>query len=416
MTRAFGVVAKLLLLAAMMGTAGAPARAADPVKIGFSMALTGAVAVNGKQLLMALEFWRDDVNAKGGLLGRPVQLVYYDDQSNPNTVPGIYTKLMNVDKVDLLLGPYATNMVAPAMPAIMEAKKTTISMLAIGINKHFNYARYFSMVPVGQLGAGAFSDGFFKLAAMQNPKPQTVAIVAADAEFARTAADGARENAKATGFNVIYDKSYPPSTTDFAPLMRAVQAANADIVYVAAYPPDNVGIVRASTEIGLNPKMFGGAMIGLLVTPIKVQLGPVANGLIVGESFVPTYNFPGLADLLKRYQAKAPGERIDPLGYGFVPFGYAAGQVLAQAVEGTKSLDHDKLADYMHSQTFDTVVGKVKFANDGEWAQARFAFTQFQNVKPNDLDQFRDGSKQPVLWPAEYKTGNIVYPYADARK
>ena len=92
------------------------AYAADPIKVGFSLALTGAVAPNGKQMLMALEIWRDDVNAKGGLLGRPVELVYYDDQSNPNTVPGIYTKLLSVDKVDLLLGPYATNMVAPAMP------------------------------------------------------------------------------------------------------------------------------------------------------------------------------------------------------------------------------------------------------------------------------------------------------------
>ena len=98
-----------LVLAGML--AAPPARAADPIKVGFSMALTGAVAPNGKQNLLALEIWRDDVNAKGGLLGRPVELVYYDDQSNPNNVPGIYTKLISVDKVDLLIGPYATNMI-----------------------------------------------------------------------------------------------------------------------------------------------------------------------------------------------------------------------------------------------------------------------------------------------------------------
>ena len=103
---------------------------------------------------MALELWRDDVNAKGGLLGRPVEIVYYDDQSNPNNVPALYTKLIAVDKVDLLLGPYATNMVAPAMPVIMQNNKTTISLLAIGINRHFNYPRYFSMVPVGPKGRG----------------------------------------------------------------------------------------------------------------------------------------------------------------------------------------------------------------------------------------------------------------------
>jgi branched-chain amino acid transport system substrate-binding protein len=396
----------------------APALAADPMKVGVSLALTGGVAANGKQILMALEFWRDDINAKGGLLGRPVELVYYDDQSNPSNVPALYTKLITVDKVDLLLGPYATNMVAPAMPVIMQNNKTIISFLAIGINRHFNYPRYFSMVPVGPKGPGAFSDGFFELAAAHSPRPQTVAIVSADAEFAKTAADAARDNAKAAGFTVVYDRSYPPPTTDFLPVVRAVQAANPDIVYVAAYPPDTVGIVRAANEINLVPKMFGGAMIGMLVTPIKVQLGPLANGLVIGESFVraPPFEFPGVADLFKRYQAKASGQGVDPLGHGFVPFGYAAGQVLAKAVEETKSTDDDKLAAYIHSNTFKTVVGDVAFGKDGEWAKSRQLFTQFQNVAPNDLEQFRAGSKQVILWPAEYKTGNMIYPYGEARK
>ena len=160
-----------------------PARAADPIKVGFSMALTGSVAQNGKQLIIALELWRDDVNANGGLLGRPVELVYYDDQSNPTNVPGIYTKLITVDKVDLLLGPYATNMAAAAMPVIMQHNMATISILAIDVNRHFHYSRYFDMIPVGPEGTKAFSKGFFVLAAAQKPKPQTVAIVAADAEF-----------------------------------------------------------------------------------------------------------------------------------------------------------------------------------------------------------------------------------------
>ena len=127
--------AALAVLSAGLLWAAAPARAADPIKIGFSMALTGAVAPNGKQNELALQIWRDDVNAKGGLLGRPVELVYYDDQSNPNNVPGIYTKLITVDKVDLLLGPYATNFVAPAMPTIMQHNKMTFSLTAIGINQ-----------------------------------------------------------------------------------------------------------------------------------------------------------------------------------------------------------------------------------------------------------------------------------------
>jgi branched-chain amino acid transport system substrate-binding protein len=396
----------------------APARAADPIKVGFSMALTGAVAQNGKQLIIALELWRDDVNAHGGLLGRPIELVYYDDQSNPANVPGIYTKLITVDKVDLLLGPYATNMAAPAVPVIMEHNMTTISMLAIGVNRHFNYSRYFDMVPVGPDGMKAFSQGFFELAAAQQPKPQTVAILAADAEFSKTSADGAKENAAANGFKIVYDQSYPPSTTDCAPIVRAVQAANPDVVFVAAYPPDTVCIVRAAQEVGLKPKMFGGTMIGLLITPIKMQLGPLLDGLVIMQSFVPapTFNFPGVADVLKRYREKAAGEKIDPFGYGFVPFGYAAGQVLAQAVEGTKSLDHAKLAGYIHGNTFRTVVGDIAYDKAGEWAKPRTLFTQFQNVAAGDLDQFGNGKVEPILWPAAFKTGNIIYPYADAKK
>ncbi len=396
----------------------APSRAADPIKVGFSMALTGAVAPNGKQNLLALEIWRDDVNAKGGLLGRPVELVYYDDQSNPNNVPGIYTKLLTVDKVDLLLGPYATNMIAPAMPIIMQANKMTISMLGVNVNRQFNYPRYFSMVPGGDEGTLAFSRGWFELAAAQTPKPKTVALVAADAEFGKTACDGARESAKKNGFNIVYDKSYPPGNADMGPVIRAIQATNADLVFACAYPPDTVGIVRAASEIGLTPKMFGGAMIGLLATPIKMQLGPLVNGLVIMESFIPapTLDFPGLKAMLAKYQAKAPSLRIDPLGYGFTPFAYAAGQVLAQAVEGTKSLDHVKLADYIHSHSFKTVAGDISYGKDGEWSKSRQFFTQFQGVSGNDLNQFRDTTHQVIVWPAEYKTGNLVYPYQDAKK
>jgi len=413
---AWRAMAAALVLTGLSLTA--VAQSANPIKVGFSMALTGAVAPNGKQLLTALEIWRDDVNAKGGLLGRPVELVYYDDQSNPSNVPGIYAKLIGVDKVDLLVGPYATNMVAPAMPVIMQNNKMTVSMMAIGINRHFNYPKYFSMVPIGPEGVRAFSRGFFELAAAQNPKPQTVAFLAADAEFARTAADGAKENAKSVGLNIIYDRSYPPPTTDFLSIVRAVQAANADVVFVAAYPPDTVGIVRAASEIGLMPKMFGGTMIGLLATPIKMQLGPLTNGIVIMESFVPapSFNFPGLEDVLAKYRARAPGLGIDLLGHGFVPFGYAAGQVLAKAVTETKSLDHEKLADYVRANTFPTVVGDIAYGKDGEWATPRTVFTQFQNVIGNDVDQFRDTSKQVILWPAVYKTGNFVYPYAEAKK
>jgi branched-chain amino acid transport system substrate-binding protein len=407
------------IAAAALGLCGlAGAQAADPIKVGMSLALTGAGAPAGKMLQAAVELWRDDINAKGGLLGRPVEIIVYDDQSNPAQVPGLYTKLIAVDKADLILGPYGTNFVAPAMPTLIQNNKMTISFTAIGINDQYHYDKNFSLVPVGTDGVNAFSKGFFEVAAKQNPKPVTVAILAADAEFAQGAAQGAREELKMHGFKLVFDKSYPPNTTDFAPVMRAVQAANADIVFIGAYPPDNVGIVRAANEIGLNPKMFGGAMIGMLITPIKVQLGPVTNGLVIAESFVssPKLNYPGLDDVMKRYQAKAPELKTDALGYAFVPFGYAGGQILAQAITETKSLKDDVITQYIHGHSFNTVVGELSFGKDGEWSKPRQLLTQFQNVAPNNLDQFKSGEKQPILYPPDLANGTMIYPYADARK
>ena len=406
------------LIAGLLSLSGASAQGGNPIRIGVGLALTGAGAAPSKVIQTSLELWRDDVNAKGGILGRPVQLVILDDQSTPANVPNIYTKLITVDKVDLLLGPYGTNFVAPALPTIIQNKKLTISFTAIGINDKFNYEKYFSMVSVGPQGVNAFSIGFFDLATKQSPKPQTVAILAADAEFAQSAAQGAREEIKKHGFRLVYDQSYPPSTTDFAPVMRAIQAANPDIVYIGAYPPDNVGIIRAANEIGLSPKMFGGAMIGMLVTPIKVQLGPIANGLLVERELCGGRRAedPGSSEFLKRYSEKATAAGIDPLGFAWGPFAYAAGQTLAQAVTETKSLDHDKLAAYMKKASFKTVAGDFSFAANGEWSKTRQVWTQVQNAQPSNLDQFRDGKAQPIVWPPEDATGKLIYPYGEARK
>ena len=396
---------------------GALAQSGGSIRIGMSLALTGAGASPSKVINTALEIWRDDMNAKGGLLGRPVELVIYDDQSSPANVPNIYTKLITVDKVDLLLGPYGTNFVAPAMPTVINNQKMTITFTAIGINDKYNYPKYFSMVSTGPEGINSFSIGFFDMAAAQQPKPQTVAIIAADAEFAQSAADGARKQVKKHGFDLVYDQSYPPSTTDFAPVIRAVQATNPDIVYIGAYPPDNVGIIRAANEIGLRPKIMGGAMIGMLVTPIKVQLGPIANGLITGENFAAASagQIAGAADFLKRYGERAVVAKIDPLGFAWGPFAYSAGQVLEQAVTAIKSLDQDRLAEYMHKASFKTVSGDFSFGKDGEWSTSRMFWTQVQNAQPNNLEQFRDGSAQPIVWPPEAKTGTLIYPYEKAR-
>src|SRR2546423_2467205 len=305
-----------LAACAMVFAGAAWAQSGEPIMIGFSMALTGGLAPNGKSALLAQKIWEEDINAKGGLLGRPVKLIYYDDKSSPAEVPAISTKLLDVDKVDLVIGPYATAQIAPAMPIVMQKKRTFIALLGLAVNSEFNYPNYFVMIPSGPDAKPAFTKGFFDIALAQDPKPQTVAIVAADQEFSRNAADGARENAQKAKLKIVYDKTYPPSTTDFAPIVRAIQATNPDLLNINSYPPDSVGMVRSINEIGFKPKMIGGAMVGLQATAIKTQLGPLLNGFTNYDYWlpVPKMQFVGVDDLMKKYQARAAVEGVDAFG------------------------------------------------------------------------------------------------------
>jgi branched-chain amino acid transport system substrate-binding protein len=389
----------------------------EPIKIGFSIAMTGGLAPNGKSALLAHKIWEEDVNAKGGILGRPVKLVYYDDQSNPSTVPGIYTKLLDVDKVNLVIGAYATAMVAPAMPVVMAKNKVFIGLLGLAVNSEFKYPNYFAMIPSGPDTKASFTEGFFSTALAQDPKPASVALVAADQEFSRNACDGARENAARLKLKVTYDKTYPPSTADFSPIVRAIAATNPDLVVVCSYPPDSVGIVKAVNEIGFKPKQIGGAMVGLQATALKAQLGPMLNGFVNYDMWlpVPKLQFSGIDELLAKYQARAKAEGVDLLGYYMPPWAYAQLQVMEQAIEGTKSLDDRKLSAYMHANTFHTVLGDVKFNKDGEWVRPRMLQVQFHDVKGNDIEQFRTMGTQTVLTPTEYKSGDVIYPYEKAK-
>jgi branched-chain amino acid transport system substrate-binding protein len=407
----------LAILTALMLAGPTGAQSGAPIKIGYSMSLTGGLAPNGRSALLGQRIWEEETNAKGGILSRPVKLIYYDDKSSPSEIPAIYTKLLDIDRVDLIIGAYGTALTAPAMPMVIQRKKTFIGLLGLAVNSQFNYPNYFVMGPYGPDAKPAFTRGFFDVALVQNPKPQTVAIVAADQEFSRNAADGARENMKQSGLRFVYDRAYPPATVDFAPIVRAIAAANPDLVVVCSYPPDSVGMVRAVNELGFKPKAIGGAMVGLQSPAIKAQLGPLLNGFINYEFWlpVPKMQFPGVIDLISRYQARAAGEGVDPLGYYMPPWAYAQLQVLQQAAEATKTLDDATLGDYIRAHSFTTVVGEVKFGAQGEWAQSRVLQVQYQNIKGHDLAQFKDMSTQVVVAPAEYASGEPVYPYERAK-
>jgi len=416
-TCAWLVGAAIALVAGAMFVVTGHAQNKEPIKIGFGMSLTGPLSANGKSSLLAMKIWEDDTNAKGGLLGRPVKLIYFDDQSKPDTVPGIYTKLLDIDKVDLIISGYASGQIGPAIPIAIQKKKLFISLFGTGINEQFKYDRYFSMIPNGPTPKPAFTRGFFKVAEVQKPKPQTIAIAMADAEFGRNACEGAHENALASGFKIVYEKTYPPSTTDFSPIVRAIQALNPDLLVICSYPLDSVGMVKAMHEVGFKPKMWGGAMVGLQATVFKTQLGPLLNGLVNFETWLPVKSmaFPGSLELLKKYQERAGAEGVDPLGYYMPVWAYSYLQVLGQAITETKSIDDGKLADYIRGATFKTVVGDVKFGKEGEWAEERTMAAQFQNIKGNSIDDFRDLKTEVIVYPPQYKSGEVIYPYEKAK-
>ncbi|SKA27827.1 branched-chain amino acid transport system substrate-binding protein [Enhydrobacter aerosaccus] len=414
------LIGRRTALAGIVGTAAIGTRtawAADPIKIGFSIPQTGGLAAIGLQALLTLQIWSEDVNARGGILGRPVQLVTYDDQSNPANVPRIYTKLLEVDKVDLIVT-NGTNLTVPAMPIAMQRGMVVFCMLSLAVNDKFKYPRFFQTMPYGPHGKASISEGFFDVAMGMSPKPATVALVGADAEFSKNAVDGARDQARKRGLKIVYDRTYPPSTVDFGPVIRGIASANPDIVYIGSYPVDTSGMVRAARELGFRPKLFGGGMVGTQAATLKGDLGEMLNDVVSYELYCPAVadKFPDVEPLLKKYQPRAKEKGIDPQGYYVPPFAYATMEVLQQAVTAAGGLDQDKIAKAAHATTFKTIVGDIKFGADGEWDHPRMLWVQFRGLKGQGMDQFVNPSAEVVLDPPEYRTGELRYPMGVAKQ
>jgi branched-chain amino acid transport system substrate-binding protein len=390
---------------------------ADPITIGCSMPQTGGLASNGKAALLTMQIWAEEVNARGGILGRPVQLVYYDDQSNPANVPRIYTKLLDVDHVDLIVT-NGTNLTVPAMPVAMERGKVVMCMFSLAINERFHYDRFFQTMPYGPDGKAAISAGFFELAMEMTPKPVTVALVGADAEFSKNAVAGARAQARQRGLRVVYDRTYPPPTVDFGPIIRGIATANPDIVYIGSYPVDTTGMIRSARELGFRPKLFGGGMVGTQNASLKGDLGEMLNDVVSYELYCPAAarHFPLVEPMLARYRPLAAANGVDPQGYYTPPFTYCSMEVLEQAVRGTGGLDQEKLAAYMHATKFSTIVGDIKFGADGEWTEPRMLTVQFRGLRGQGMDQFNNPSAEIILHPPQYRTGELRHPMGAGRE
>lgn len=390
----------------------------QPIRIGYCLSLTGPLASNGKTARLAHQIWMEDVNRKGGLLGRRVEMICIDDQTNPKLVPDIYKRLLDVEKVDLVIGGYGDNSVAPAMSLIMERNRYLVALMALAVNASLGYANYFVMIPTGPQPNEALTEGFFSLAASQTPKPESMAIVAADAPFSKSPVLGAKAHADRYGFKLVSEDRYPLSATDLTPFIRSLKPVNPDILFLCSYLNDSAALLRAIDEVGLTPKMVGGAMIGPQNGSIKAQLGQLLNGLVNYEYWlpVPKMMFPGVADLITKYQSLAQEAGADPLGYYVAPQAYAQMQVVEQAIAGTGSLDDAKLAQFTRDASFKTVAGDVKFGTGGGWAQARVLQVQYQNIKGAELSEFKDARTQAVVSPPSLASGALIYPYAKAKR
>jgi branched-chain amino acid transport system substrate-binding protein len=386
-----------------------------PIKIGMSMPQTGGLAGGGKASLLGIEIWRDDINAKGGLLGRKVELVVYDDKSSASETPALYAKLLDVDKVDLLFAPYATVPTAPIMPLVKQRGMLLMGNFSFQVNSKIHHDMWFNNAPWGP--ADSWANGFLTLG--QKAGGKTVAILSADQEFAQNIATTARDVAKKLNLQVVFDQAYPPSTAEFSSIIRALNAAKPDIVFVASYPPDSAGIMRAVNEIGVgdNVKIFGGAMVGLQFGAVMENMGSLLNGVVNFNTWLPEQSmyFDGTKDFFEKYTKRAVAAKVDPLGYYLAPYGYAMGQMIEEAVNATKSLDQKTLAKYLRENTHKTIVGPITFAEDGEWKESATLEAQFRGVKDKNMDQFRSAGKQVILFPDRLKTGDLITPFEDAR-
>jgi branched-chain amino acid transport system substrate-binding protein len=410
--RVFGWATAVIVLAL---TSGASAEQ-PPIKIGMSMAQTGGLAAGGKASLLGIEIWRDDINARGGLLGRKVELVVYDDKSSAAETPAIYAKLLDVDKVDLLFAPYATVPTAPIMPLVKQRGMLLMGNFSFQVNSKVGHDMWFNNAPWGP--ADSWASAFLGLG--QKAGGKTVALLAADQEFAQNLVKTAREVATKREMPIVFDQAYPPNTVEFSSIIRALNAAKPDIVYVASYPPDSAAILRAVNEIGVgdNVKIFGGAMVGLQFAGVMENLGSLLNGVVNFNTWLPepSMYFDGTKTFFETYAKRAVEAKVDPLGYYLAPFGFAMGQMIEQAVNATKSLDQKALAKYLRENTHQTIIGPIAFSADGEWKETATLEAQFRGIADKNVNQFRSSGKQVILFPDRLKTGDLIFPFEDARK
>jgi branched-chain amino acid transport system substrate-binding protein len=375
--RTFGAIwalSLLLMTVAACGGSSAPANT-TPIKIGFTVSLTGDFSDDGKAIQQGYQLWADNINAHGGLLGRQVQLVALDDASNPDQVTTDYQTLITTDKVDLTFGPFSTLLTKPASVvthrygyALPEGAGGGPSVFQQGLNN--------VSLPVAN---NLVSFAQWILAMPASSRPKTAAYATQDDPFTQPQVDLARQMLEQGGVTTVYNKVYAAETTDFTPIAQGVVASGAQVDVFGTLLPDITAFIQAFKQQHYNPQAIIATAGPDQGAKFLSNIGgaQTAEGIFVPNGWYPDLNAPGNQDMVNAYIAKFGGTAADISSD--VPEAYSVGQVVQQVVTQNQSLDNAKLVQTLHSGTFDSVQGKVKFDSTGQNTMATAYQFQWQN-------------------------------------
>jgi branched-chain amino acid transport system substrate-binding protein len=377
--RTFGAIwalSLLLMTVAACGGSSAPANT-TPIKIGFTVSLTGDFSDDGKAIQQGYQLWADNINAHGGLLGRQVQLVALDDASNPDQVTTDYQTLITTDKVDLTFGPFSTLLTKPASVvthrygyALPEGAGGGPSVFQQGLNNVFDVS-----LPVAN---NLVSFAQWILAMPASSRPKTAAYATQDDPFTQPQVDLARQMLEQGGVTTVYNKVYAAETTDFTPIAQGVVASGAQVDVFGTLLPDITAFIQAFKQQHYNPQAIIATAGPDQGAKFLSNIGgaQTAEGIFVPNGWYPDLNAPGNQDMVNAYIAKFGGTAADISSD--VPEAYSVGQVVQQVVTQNQSLDNAKLIQTLHSGTFDSVQGKVKFDSTGQNTMATAYQFQWQ--------------------------------------
>ena len=372
-----------------VGLASLPVAAAaqTPIKIGASMSVTGTYAKPGSYQKEGYDVCIDELNAKGGLLGRKVELVIYDDQSQPATAVKLYEKLITEDKVDAVMGPYSSAVSEAVANVTEKYKKVMVAPLAATTSIFKKGRKYIFMVITP---AENYLDGLIDMAAKRGLK--TVAIINEDTLFPKASAAGTAEAAKKRGMQVVLQEAYPKGNTDFSALLVKIKAANPDVIAAGTYFDDAVAITRQMKELNVNPKMFG-LTVGGDLPEFYDLLKQNAEYVYGSTQWDETLPYPGQKEFLAAYTKKFKHE---PSYHAAA--GYAGCLLYAEAVKRAGTLDADKVREQLLKMETKTAFGDYKVDADG-----------FQVAHKMVMLQWQDG-KRVVVWPDDLASGKPRYP------